>query len=756
MPHVIAYTMHEEETNLAASALDNAVVTDSFVVGDADDAVVEALQAKGIVVQPVAQIHPEETDPRPLDALPEVPSAPPSLAADGTAYYAVRLRGPLLEEYRTALADRGAVLGANDGTGGYLVRLTPDAATGLLALPFVEAVRPQETPSARDPGAGDEWIAVRLPTGSVTERLRLKHLRFLVDPDPDSVVLRPNPETQRVYDVLVHEATDLDAVRAAADRLGLPVVAQGRRKLRVRAFADAPSLDELGGMAEVRLVEEYVEPTLSNDLARAIVGADAFLPDVGLPALDGEGQLVGVADTGLDAHPDFAGRVDRLIPRGRPVGDDPNGHGTHVAGSILGDGARSDGQYRGVAPKARLVMQSLLDASGKLGGLPPELGDLFQEAYDAGVRLHNNSWGSATAARYTVDSQEVDEFVRTHPDMLLVIAAGNEGACGKDASRVAAGLVDWLSIGSPASCKNALSVGASRSSRTEGGLAAKSYGEVWPGRFTAAPVRDARVSGDPQSMAAFSSRGPVDDRRIKPDVVAPGTDVVSARSSLAAVGADAAHANEAYQYLSGTSMAAPLVTGCAALVRQYLATIRATPTPSAALLKAILINGTVWLSGDDAIVPHGAEVPNVNQGFGRINLPTTLPNPARPALRLEFADVAPGLSRTGERARFRVTAGPDEPLRLCLAYTDFPARGLQNDLNLFVQDLTDFTKHIGNESVPQALHIPDPDNNVEIVRLVPPDVREYLIQVSAVNLLDVPQAFALVVGGDLRSGLAPA
>src|SRR6185312_2068126 len=131
--------------------------------------------------------------------------------------------------------------------------------------------------------------------------------------------------------------------------------------------------------------------------------------------------------------------------------------------------------------------QSLLDAGGHLGGLPVSLADLFDAAYQQGVRIHNNSWGSATASRYTIDATDVDEFVGTHRDMLLVISAGNDGVAEPHLNSKA-GFVDWLSIGSPAACKNALTVGASRSSRAAAAYAPHTYGELWGQTFPDAPI----------------------------------------------------------------------------------------------------------------------------------------------------------------------------------------------------------------------------------------------------------------------------
>jgi len=79
------------------------------------------------------------------------------------------------------------------------------------------------------------------------------------------------------------------------------------------------------------------------------------------------------------------------------------------------------------------------------------------------------------------------------PDMLVVIAAGNAGTAAAP-KKSAAGFVDWLSISSPASCKNALTVGASRSDRSNGPLSSKTWGAIWPSNFPAAPIAAENVS----------------------------------------------------------------------------------------------------------------------------------------------------------------------------------------------------------------------------------------------------------------------
>ena len=178
--------------------------------------------------------------------------------------------------------------------------------------------------------------------------------------------------------------------------------------------------------------------------------------------------------------------------------------------------------------------------------------------------------------------------------------------------------------------------------------------------------------------------------------------------------------------------------------------------PSAALIRATLINGTRWLKGQhsNATNPAGAMPEgNFDQGFGRIDMPATLPHSGNPDLGLAFVDnwqlPDSQLSRTGDRKRWVVEVASDSlPLRICLAYTDLPARALQNNLNLFLQ-APDGTKYMGNQQLRLGLKIPDADNNVEVVRITAPDPGRYLIQITAQNLLKAPQDFALVVTGSL-------
>jgi len=737
---VIVFGMHEPEIAEARKAIPNGEVTESFVVGEADDAAIAALRKRGLIVQEVQSGAAEPLVPgaarqRTFSAGAKRRAGTRSRTAKPTHVFRVVLKGPLLEPWRKEIERAGASIIESLPGLALRIRIAPTRVRALRKLRFL-AGPPEPLDTA----------AATVPTFDATT----------IAPSTGTTPIEP-------YDILLTAEPARAPLLKWLQVRTVPVAGSQGKKVRIYALRDSPILDEISALTEwVDRLEVFVPPKFLNDVARQLLGIDPTRP-ANPPKpfpLTGEGVLVAIADTGLDeTHPDFAGRITRVVARGRPGdGSDPNGHGTHVAGSVLGDGSASSGTIKGTAPKAKVFFQSLLDRDDGLGGLPFELGELFEEAYAAGARIHSNSWGAATESSYRITSNEVDEYVRRRPDMLVVIAAGNEGSAFQPRN-AKQGFVDWLSIGSPATCKNALTVGASRSSRATAAYAPHTYGELWGQTFPDPPIANAPVSGDPESMGGFSSRGPCDEYRIKPDVVAPGTDVLSCRSVTAPLRHFwGPHANLKYAYMGGTSMATPLVSGCAALVRQYYGKERSWQ-PSAALLKATLINGTRRLTGQDAIADY-PDLPNYHQGFGAIYLPDTVPNPGNPSLKLEFYDnwksPAEHFKATGPRIRLKVDVAAGGPLRICMAYTDQPGRGVQNNLNLFLEVPGSPNKLFGNAQVPRGFNGPDANNNVEIIRLENAPAGTYLIAIVATNILRPPQDVALVVTGRLKSPLTKA
>lgn len=478
----------------------------------------------------------------------------------------------------------------------------------------------------------------------------------------------------------------------------------------VRVKMNRRYLAELAQLNNVKYIEEVPMYQLYNDIAKGYVDAD----DLWTLGYDGSGQIVGIADTGLDTgvnnstmHQDFQGRINALYALGRSTANDPHGHGTHVAGSVLGSGARSNGTIKGMAPAARLVFQSILDSSGGLGGLPANLNNLFQQAYNDGARIHSNSWGADVYGDYNTAAQQVDQFVRNNRDMIILFAASNAGPGNN-------------SIGSPGTAKNCITVGASENYRPSFG----SYAD------------------NPTDIAYFSSRGWCEDGRYKPDIVAPGTYILSTRSSQAPDSNFWANYNTYYAYMGGTSMATPITAGTVAVARQYIMS-QWSHTPSAAMMKAVLINGATDLR-------YG--YPSRDQGWGRVSLTNSLT-----AREVNWVDETDNLSTGGNKTYTYSIESASAPLRITLVWTDAPGSttasvALTNDLDLRVT-APDGTVYYGNDFTTPYNTAYDRINNVENVYISSPLTGSYTVEVVGYNVPTGPQNFALVASGDF--GTAP-
>lgn len=518
-----------------------------------------------------------------------------------------------------------------------------------------------------------------------------------------------------------------------------------------RVLADGSELAGLAGSGAVAWIEPYVQPNICNNMACEISGVPEVRSTLGLY---GANEIIGVADTGLDTgslstmSADFAGRIVSTYSLRRP-GDwsDLSGHGTHVAGTVLGSGALSgsdpalhsyDGSFAGVAPEAKVVFQSIGD-SGTYVFPPLDLNDLFQPAYDDGVRVHSNSWGSAVDGQYTTYANEVDQFIWDHKDFTAVFAVGNEA---EDLNQD--GKVDLDSLYAPATAKNCISVGATENLRTSGGYQ-MGYGVAWNSSYPVSPIKYDLMSNNINGMAAFSGRGPTDDGRIKPDICAPGTNIISCRSHVSSASTGWGAYNSNYIYDGGTSMSTPHVSGAAALVREYYQTQKGT-SPSAALVKATLINGAVDMYPGQYGTGNYLEVgsaPDYVQGWGRMNIEDALADQL--PLVTEFADETSGLSTGGYRDYQYSVIDNSVPLKVTLVWTDYPgavhaAIELVNDLDLSV--ITP------SGTVYQKV---DRLNNVEQILIKSPAAGAYTVRVSGYNVPMGPQDYALVVSGGMPS-----
>ena len=308
---------------------------------------------------------------------------------------------------------------------------------------------------------------------------------------PPGLQAEPPPPACRGA-ALSSSASSREATRPLAEAsiggTGARVVQRDKRALVVLATAER--LDALARLGDVAWVENFVLRRKHNDKGGGVIMGSAVANGSGY---DGSTQTVAIADTGIGggtaatAHAHIAGEPGRRDSR--LAGSDDfcfesivndgsrdvdTGHGTHVAVSVLGDGGAS-GLGRGRPPRPtccsspsrtmrpRPCSASLLyglPSGYYLTGIPTNIGDLFQQAYAGGARIHSNSWGSAAAGQYTADSQNADAFVWAHRDMTVTFSAGNAGA---DAN--ADGIIDDDSIDAPATAKNVISVGASENDR---------------------------------------------------------------------------------------------------------------------------------------------------------------------------------------------------------------------------------------------------------------------------------------------------
>jgi subtilisin family serine protease len=476
-----------------------------------------------------------------------------------------------------------------------------------------------------------------------------------------------------------------------AQIVGLGGVVKKKYPLRLRCTIKDTKIKDLAFLPDISWIQKTPEYKLYNYNSSIIMN----VPNIWMTTygLRGTGQVVAVADTGLDTgnitnfdddndgsidedpidgidndgdglededdqnHADFGNRIENIYAWWDDNAADVNsGHGTHVAGSVLGNGSESGGRYRGTAPEAQLVFQAMEHNTQGLY-VPFDLKLLFQQAYDdpSNPRIHTNSWGHDAYGEYDYAAVDVDEFMWNNKDMVILFAVGNSGGDygpdGTPRSGDEDGEVDMDSIGSPATAKNCISVGASENreptfSYQNWGSSFNDWGELWPADFPEDPVESDHVSdydfGLREGMAAFSSRGPCNDSRIKPDVIAPGSAIISTKSSQTPGTLWGPFGNPSYCYSGGTSMATPLTAGAVAIIRQYYTDVEAI-TPSGALLKATLINGATdmlgqYTTGGDGDGNGAAEpIPNEHEGWGKVDLTESIfPSSNR---RMDYEDV---------------------------------------------------------------------------------------------------------------------
>ncbi len=622
----------------------------------------------------------------PLKLIPPASAQYPSLKTNAkgvNGYYLLQFTGPIQDSWKTDLSRSGVTFFDYIPDFTYIVRMDSGLESTVRKHSHVR------------------WLGIYQPA-------------YRISQDAGDTILTGSPKADDgtakpvMLHVTVFPGETVSRVRSDLTAAGAVILdaASSAWKTSLKVSVAAKDIAALAAVRGVKHIEIAPKWKLFNNKANDIMGIRPVRTSCGLY---GEGQTVGICDSGLDKgdvtptnlHDDFEdghgnSRVLQIIDRVGDSAQDRSGHGTHVAGSVLGNGANSgstpaadifpETSFTGSAPKANLIFQAIEDEIHQtLSGIPLDLNELFEEADTAGADLHTNSWGEVQGGRYTIESRAVDLYIWNHKDFLILFAAGNEGI-DKDAD----GVIDPYSIISPATAKNCLSVGASENLRPSGEGNDDLWGGTWPRDYSADPVKSDHISNNISGMAAFSSRGPALDGRYKPDVVAPGTNILSTKSSVTESDGWGPY-NDFYQYMGGTSMATPLVAGAAAVMREFLIK-KGYSTPSAALLKAALLNSSKDIApgqygtGETQEIPN-SPVPNPVEGWGRVDVAAAV-TPAADK-KIQYIDEITGLT-TGASNQYSVNVTEtDRSLKINLVWTDYPgtpvaAGGLVNDLDLMV------------------------------------------------------------------------
>ncbi len=558
-----------------------------------------------------------------------------------TGFRLVQFHGPLIDEWLADVAATGAQVLQYYPHNTYLLWATPEQASRSAALPSVR------------------WVGSFHPAYKINADLAGR----------SGLVLN--------VAVFFYNDGDLARTLSAISSLGGSLLdsypAQPDKTFYEAIFAlDSSSFDNVAQLNTVLwLGYAHPEPVLDDEMSSQILagnytsgvpftGYQAWLTSVGV---NGSGVTWAVIDTGVDYdHPDLGPHIvggynfpGACSYTGEPGSDCPGGgHGTHVAGIVGGDAsggfADPDGFLYGlgVAPAYGIYAMNSLSAPA----WPPTGGwqEHSKRAVIGGAIGGNNSWttGEGTAHGYQSSERTHDLMVRdgnfdtaaSAEPFIEVFSAGNSGPSAS-------------SLTAPKEAKNLIVTASSRNYR----------------------------AGNIDAISSFSSRGPAVDGRYVPTIAAPGETIASARNDDGGSCSNAIPStNSLYAFCSGTSMAAPHTSGAITLITEWWRGFNGGSDPSPAMAKALLVNGAVDMGS--------ADIPNFNEGWGRIHLPNLIDN----GTYMVYEDQGHLFQNTGESRVLSVgVLDPAKPLKVTLAWSDAPGGvgadpALVNNLDLSVQN----------------------------------------------------------------------
>ena len=650
------------------------------------------------------------------------PALPAGYRSEANGVYLVQFSGPIQERWVDELSKAGAVVYSYIPNYSFTVRMDDKTLTKVRSMKEVA------------------WVGTYQPAYKVSEA------QLFQVSGRGSVVMMLYPDAD-----IETAASKVGALGGVLKEKTVSYIAK-----IIRADLDLSRVVDLANLPEVMALHSWAgEPQFHNNNDqwvcqqgwRATAPADSSLTyrPIWRRGIRGQGQITSEHDSGINfnvgsGHCAFRDPAVPITAKGdypthRKVvaykvygtvnvfGDTPSCsyHGTHTNGTTAGNDTIANGTgpntTDGIAKDARLNFTDIADANCGLNVTTDltTLYDTVARSNAAGpVHQHSGSWGwGGSGGSYATQEATTDAWHWRNKLVLPIFSAGNAGSGSN-------------TIGRPAIAKNVCTVGATGNSTSS------------------------------NTIASFSSRGPVQDNRIKPTVCAPGNTpgVNSASGSTAC----------SDQALQGTSMACPSVNGALTLVRQYFRQgwyptgrprTADTLLPSAALLRAMAV-----CSGDSGV--SGYVPPEFNAGFGRLDLDSVLyfDTLGTDARKLAVIDNRAGLA-TGTYIQYRVNVNDSTlPLRAALAWVDTAAAVGANPaiVNNFSLQLTNAygvvyrgNKMTGWRSTANPTGW-DSVNVEEIARIVNPRRGNWDIRVYSQN---APQGSRVWFGLVLTGGLAP-
>jgi subtilisin family serine protease len=619
------------------------------------------------------------------------------LSASGQRHVLARFAGPVDAETRTAMRAVGIELLAYVGDNSFFAAIAPDrlnpaALNNAALLMGIQAVeREHKLHPMLVRGEVPPWAVVGtteqggpIAPEPVVGAYIVFHGDVALDPDGVAVCQR-------------HGA----AVRSFMATINAAVIELPYSQ--INALADEDGV-------------QWIEPPLpqmsgTNDSNRARTQAD--LVQAAPYNLTGAGVNVMVYDaaTARATHVDFQGRLFVRDNAGTQA------HATHVSGTIGGAGI-ANALYKGMAPGVTIQSYGLQYSGGGtfLYDNPGDLEADYNQAINTygaviannsiGTNVESNGFNCSMQGDYGVTDQLIDTIVRGSlgAPFRVLWAAGNErGGSRCDVE----GYGDYYSSAPPAGAKNHISVGA--------------------------------VNSNDDSMTSFSSWGPTDDGRLKPDICGPGCQSNGDNSVTSCTSSS----DTGYTTMCGTSMATPTVTGCAALmIQDFNVQFPTLPLFRNSTLKA-------WLA--HTAVDLGNVGPDYQFGYGSIRVKDAI-DFMRTAAFFETS-----VGQGGSFVRSAVVNPGDPELRVTLTWDDYPGTpnvnpALVNDLDLRVYG-PDATRYYPwtldplNPSAPAVRTAENHRDNLEQVLVNNPQAGTWTIEVYGCNVPQAPQPFSLVGDG---------